>query len=65
MTDIPKIPFTPLDASIRKVVSAHTAVTQGIATHAEKEHARRQAHHAKMHSETPLRVPLDEHNTSM
>lgn len=43
MSDIPKTPYTDLAALIDKATVASTAVSEGIATHADKEHAKRNA----------------------
>lgn len=57
-------PMNPM-AHLRNAVSAHRAVQEGIATHAEKEHAKREAHAAKLNADANLsrtvpspRVPL-------
>lgn len=47
-----------LDARIRKVISAHEAVRIGIATHVEKEHAKRQDEHHRKEQDANLSRPL-------
>ncbi len=49
-------PYINLHDQMAKVVSAHQAVMEGIATHAEKEQARRQEAYHKMVAERPLKV---------
>lgn len=41
MADIPKVDYRNLAALIKPLAKASTAVREGIATHAEKEHAAR------------------------
>lgn len=41
MSDIPKVKYTDLAVLARNTITASHAVTMGIATHAEKEHAER------------------------
>jgi hypothetical protein len=48
MSDMPKLEYVDLTHSMRRVISAHKAVVEGITTHAEKERAKRQAEHHKM-----------------
>lgn len=47
MADMPNMPYVKLDKAIGEVVSAHTAVREGVATHIQKEQARRQEEHHK------------------
>lgn len=41
MSELPKVKYTDLAALARNSITASHAVTLGIATHAEKEHAER------------------------
>lgn len=41
MTDIPKVKYTNLAVLLHATTKSAIAVTEGIATHAEKEHAAR------------------------
>lgn len=43
---------------LRRAISAHEAVRQGIATHVEKEHAKRQAAYHKQEQDASLAKPL-------
>ena len=45
-------------ADLRKAISAHRAVSEGIATHAEKHRAKREAHQNKMARDHELAKPL-------
>ncbi len=56
MANTTPIPYISLHDHMAKVVSAHQAVMAGIATHAEKERARRQEAYHKMVAERPLKV---------
>ena len=55
MSELPKPTYQKLEAAMRGVVSAHVAVAEGIATHAEKEQVRRQAAYHKAESEQALK----------
>jgi hypothetical protein len=55
MSKLPKPTYQNLETAMRGVISAHVAVAKGIATHAEKEQARRQAAYHKAESELALK----------
>lgn len=54
MADLPKPVYVDMKASLHRVTSAHKAVVAGIATHIEKEHAKRQAAYHKMEEQAKL-----------
>jgi hypothetical protein len=55
MSNLPKPAYKNLQTAMRKVISAHVAVSEGIATAAQKEQAKRQAAYHKMESEAALK----------
>lgn len=48
MTTLKLKPYTSLLTTATKVISAHKAVVEGIATHAQRERATREARYHKM-----------------
>lgn len=56
MTILPKMPYIDLTKSLNRVISAHEAVIEGIATHVQKEHAKREDAYAKAEAEAKLKV---------
>lgn len=54
MAQANQVHFHNLEAMLRKVMSAHAAVMEGIATHAEKERARRQAQYHALEARNRL-----------
>ena len=58
MAELPKRGYVNLAEAMRKVVSAHQAVTDGIATHAEKETAARQAANHKRQTDEALKLGM-------
>ena len=59
MTDVVKPQYKSLITTMRKVISAHVAVAEGIATHAQKEQDRRQAAYHKAETERALKPPTE------
>lgn len=55
MPDLPQLPRVDLAAAITRAADAHALVLTGIATHAEKERARRQAAYHQREAERALR----------
>lgn len=55
MADIPQTDFTDLSKMARALISAHTAVREGIATHAEKHEVATDAKRRKLESELGLK----------
>ncbi len=63
MVDLPKKGYVNLVAAMEKVVSAHEAVIQGVATHAQKESAARQAANHKRDADRALNQDTVSHGT--
>lgn len=55
MADIPTPKFADLTAIARDIISAHQAVTEGIATHAEKHHADQEQQRVKLEADRRLK----------
>jgi hypothetical protein len=60
MPNIPKLPYLDREKAMRDTISAAKAVSQGIATHAEKHRAERQ----KAYHESELKRGLNGQNSS-
>lgn len=54
MADIPTPQFADLTAIARDVISAHEAISEGIATHAEKHHAAQEQQRVKLEADRRL-----------
>lgn len=54
MSDMPPVSYIPLQATLQEVLTAHEAIRQGVATHAEKETARRLAKRHELAAENRL-----------
>lgn len=58
MSNLDNLPRIDIKARLTKVLSAHQAVIDGVATHAEKERARKQEMYHKRDSEHLIRDKL-------
>jgi hypothetical protein len=58
MPDIPQPAFTKLENLARDLISAHAAVREGIATHAETEAAQRDAARRKLEATRKLNANM-------
>lgn len=54
MPDIPKVPVTQLNSTLRALLKTSRDVRAGIATHAEKHAAARRAQHAELENNRKL-----------
>jgi hypothetical protein len=56
MADLPPTEYQDMQVALRSVISAHQAVSQGIATHAEKERLARDQRRAELEAQRKLQA---------